>query len=145
MRIYIYLLFSGLFLFALGCNEATDPLPRIAIAGLGIESSTFSPAKTTEEAFHAQHGLAILENYPFLTSGHKNRERAQYFPALRGKALPGGIVPRVPLRVRRVALLMGPFQTKSSRSMMTLRHCVFMSKPRWIFRKKKSIFSVMLL
>jgi len=81
-------------LFALGCNEATDPLPRIAIAGLGIESSTFSPAKTTEEAFHAQHGLAILENYPFLTSGHKNRERAQYFPALRGKALPGGIVTR---------------------------------------------------
>ena len=94
MRIYIYLLFSGLFLFALGCNEATDPLPRIAIAGLGIESSTFSPAKTTEEAFHAQHGLAILENYPFLTSGHKNRERAQYFPVLRGKALPGGIVTR---------------------------------------------------
>ena len=94
MKIYIYLLFLGLFFFALGCNEEPEPLPRIAIAGLGIESSTFSPAKTTEEAFQVQLGLAILENYPFLISGHNNRERAQYFPALRGKALPGGIVNR---------------------------------------------------
>lgn len=30
-------------------------LPRIAIAGLGIESSTFSPALTTEEAFKAKY------------------------------------------------------------------------------------------
>ena len=28
--------------------------PRIAIAGLAIESSTFSPARTVEEDFHAE-------------------------------------------------------------------------------------------
>ena len=31
-------------------------LPRIAMAGLAIESSTFSPALTDEEAFHAKYG-----------------------------------------------------------------------------------------
>ena len=48
-------------LFAVvGCRQPTDmregrnnlELPRIAIAGLAIESSTFSPALTHEEAFH---------------------------------------------------------------------------------------------
>jgi microcystin degradation protein MlrC len=33
-----------------GCKKK----PRIAIAGLGIESSTFSPALSDEAAFHAK-------------------------------------------------------------------------------------------
>ncbi|MGI9545059.1 MAG: M81 family metallopeptidase, partial [Cyclobacteriaceae bacterium] len=58
-------LFSGLIpiLFAFACNQTTNgpnietaALPRIAIAGLAIESSTFSPAKTHEDAFHARVG-----------------------------------------------------------------------------------------
>ena len=76
------------------CQPPVHDLPRIAIAGLGIESSTFSPAQTKEEAFHAQTGSEILNNYPFLSVDHKNRARAQWFPALRGKSLPGGIVTR---------------------------------------------------
>jgi len=44
-------------------------LPRIAIAGLAIESSTFSPARTVEEEFHARTGDAVLESYPFLAPG----------------------------------------------------------------------------
>ena len=34
--------------------------PRIAIAGLAIESSTFSPAQTNEEAFHAKYGQEVF-------------------------------------------------------------------------------------
>lgn len=49
------------------CQAPVHDLPRIAIAGLGIESSTFSPAQTKEEAFHAQTGSEILNNYPFLS------------------------------------------------------------------------------
>jgi hypothetical protein len=40
--------------------------PVIAIAGPGIESSTFSPARTPAAAFHPQRGEEILGRYPFL-------------------------------------------------------------------------------
>ncbi len=67
-------------------------LPRIAIAGLAIESSTFSPARTHEEAFHPRTGDEVLEVYPFLAPDSANRKRAHWFPALTGRALPGGMV-----------------------------------------------------
>jgi microcystin degradation protein MlrC len=51
-------------------------MPRIAIAGLGIEYSTFSPARTTEEAFHAQQGMEIMDHYPFLKPESRNRAKA---------------------------------------------------------------------
>ena len=69
-------------------------LPRIAIAGLGIESSTFSPAQSTEEAFHAKMGDSIYTRYPFMSAGSNERERAEWVPILVGKSLPGGIVTR---------------------------------------------------
>ena len=88
-----YLFFTVILFSCFTCNTSpSDPLPRIAIAGLGIESSTFSPAQTTEEAFHAQQGIEIMDHYPFLDPHSKNRTRAKWFPALRGKSLPGGIV-----------------------------------------------------
>lgn len=77
-----------------GKNLSTDELPRIAIAGLGIESSTFSPAQTHEEAFHAKTGDDIYTLYPFLSPDSLNRNRAQWVPTLKGHALPGGIVTR---------------------------------------------------
>ena len=75
-------------------NLQTKPLPRIAIAGLGIESSTFSPALTTEEAFHAKYGADVFTSYPFFSPDSLNRKRANWFPALVGKSLPGGAVTR---------------------------------------------------
>ncbi|MBX3253183.1 MAG: M81 family metallopeptidase [Chitinophagaceae bacterium] len=68
--------------------------PRIAIAGLGIESSTFSPALTNEEAFHARYGAEVLAYYPFLAVDSPLRKRAVWIPALTGKSLPGGAVTR---------------------------------------------------
>ncbi len=69
-------------------------LPRIAIAGIAIESSTFSPALTHEEAFHARTGDDVLKYYPFLSSDSPNLKRANWFPTLKGHALPGGKVTR---------------------------------------------------
>jgi microcystin degradation protein MlrC len=68
--------------------------PRIAIAGLAIESSTFSPARTHEEDFHPRTGDAVLEAYPFLAPGSNDRQRAHWIPTLTGRALPGGTVTR---------------------------------------------------
>ncbi|WP_299163655.1 M81 family metallopeptidase [uncultured Eudoraea sp.] len=69
-------------------------LPRIAIAGLAIESSTFSPAQTHEEAFHARVAEDVFTFYPFLAEDSVNRKRAEWIPTLRAHALPGGIVTR---------------------------------------------------
>ncbi|MFJ6081333.1 M81 family metallopeptidase [Streptomyces sp. NPDC092369] len=67
-------------------------LPVIAIAGLGIESSTFSPARTDAPAFHPQRGQDVLTRYPFLNPGTELRTAAEWRVALVGKALPGGTV-----------------------------------------------------
>lgn len=69
-------------------------LPRVAIAGLGIESSTFSPAVTHEEAFHARYGAEVFNAYPFMMAISPLRKQAAWFPAIVGKSLPGGAVTR---------------------------------------------------
>lgn len=67
-------------------------LPVIAVAGLGIESSTFSPARTQASAFHPVRGADVLTRYPFLAPGQPLREAADWRGTLVGKALPGGTV-----------------------------------------------------
>ncbi|NID12157.1 M81 family metallopeptidase [Fibrivirga algicola] len=69
-------------------------LPRIAIAGLGIESSTFSPAVTHEAAFHARYSGEVFSAYPFMMGAAPLRKQAKWFPTVVGKSLPGGIVAR---------------------------------------------------
>lgn len=77
-----------------GQAPAPKKLPRVAIAGLYIESSTFSPAKTDEAAFRARTGDGILSMYNFLDADSADRKRAVWLPALIGRATPGGIVTR---------------------------------------------------
>ena len=99
MKKSIALLIISLFL-VFSCKQVNKEekkiknLPRVAIAGLGIESSTFSPAQTHEEAFHARIGDSIFGRYPFFDEGTEIRKRAEWVPTLLGKALPGGIVTR---------------------------------------------------
>lgn len=75
-----------------GCTKENKL--RIAIAGLAVESSTFSPAKTFEADFKAKTGDDVFNYYPFLQKDSINRLRAEWIPSLRGHALPGGIVTR---------------------------------------------------
>jgi len=84
------LLFSNYLTIA----QEKKPLPRIAIAGLAIESSTFSPAVTKEEAFHANYGAKVFSIYPFMAVDSPLRQKAIWFPTLVGHALPGGAVTR---------------------------------------------------
>ncbi|UOY07135.1 M81 family metallopeptidase [Muricauda sp. SCSIO 64092] len=82
--------------FFVSCNPKpeSEKLPRIAIAGIGIESSTFSPARTHEEAFHARIGDSIFDRYPFFDKDTDIRKRAEWIPTFLGKSLPGGMVTR---------------------------------------------------
>ena len=91
---YIFLLTVSTFLATYNGMAQSNPQPRIAIAGLGIESSTFSPALTDEAAFHASYGKDVFSVYPFLSPESPIRSRAVWIPTLVGHALPGGAVTR---------------------------------------------------
>ncbi|SFD32085.1 M81 family metallopeptidase [Spirosoma endophyticum] len=92
MMLWLTACFFGVGLgFAQSTNSA---LPRIAIAGLGIESSTFSPAVTNEEAFHARYGPEVFNAYPFMMAISPLRKQAIWLPTIVGKSLPGGAVTR---------------------------------------------------
>lgn len=95
-KIFLFLLVVHFFTGAvtLGQSNENEELPRIAIAGIAIESSTFSPAVTHEEAFKARRGDEVFSYYPFMNEGDDLRESAQWFPTLRGHSIPGGIVTR---------------------------------------------------
>ena len=88
------LLLFAILLISCGPKSPESKLPRIAIAGLGIESSTFSPATTDEAAFYPKTGEEIFDRYPFFAADSINRKRADWVPLLIGKSLPGGIVTR---------------------------------------------------
>jgi hypothetical protein len=79
-------------IFAQTSNNILKRNPRIAILGLAIESSTFSPALTNEEDFHASIGMDIFKFYPFLQPDSILRNQATWIPLLYGHALPGGVV-----------------------------------------------------
>ena len=68
--------------------------PRIAIAGIAIESSTFSPARSDESMFRKTSGDDIFNLYTFLDKGMPLREKAEWFPGFIARATPGGAVPR---------------------------------------------------
>ncbi len=78
----------------LNISKKENKLPKIAIAGIAIESSTFSPALSHIEAFHPVTGDVIFDSYPFFNVDSINRKRANWIPTLRGRSLPGGIVTR---------------------------------------------------
>lgn len=92
-KLLFAVLISGLALL-FSCQQKKQELPRVAIAGLAIESSTFSPAQSDIDAFKARRGDEIFSYYPFMADSAPTRQRAQWFPTLRGHAIPGGIVTR---------------------------------------------------
>lgn len=85
------ILLSLAIMFIAGCSERK---PRIAIVGVGIECSTFSPAQTTLDMFRPLYGEDIIKSYPFFRNGDGLLERAEWIPAMVAWATPGGIVTR---------------------------------------------------
>jgi len=79
------------------CSEAIaqpKSLPRIGIAGISIECSTFSPAVTPLDAFRQREGETLLSSYPYLSPDSTMGQGAVWLPALLSSATPGGIVTR---------------------------------------------------
>ena len=70
------------------------PLPRIGIAGISIECSTFSPAVSPLSAFRQREGEDLLKSYPYLSPDSVMGKGAVWLPAMLASATPGGIVTR---------------------------------------------------
>ena len=88
--------------------------PRIAIAGMSIESSTFSPHLSGDEAFTRREGDELLSYYPFLEAGRELREVVDWVPLHHGRSLPGGAVrpetyQDIKARILELAASKGPF------------------------------------
>ena len=88
--------------------------PRIAIAGMSIESSTFSPHLSGDEAFTRREGDELLSYYPFLDAGRELREAIDWVPLHHGRSLPGGAVrpetyQDIKARILELAASKGPF------------------------------------
>jgi len=66
--------------------------PRIGIGGISIESSTFSPHVSGDEAFTIRTGDELLAYYPFLAAGEELEAAAEWVPLTHGRSLPGGAV-----------------------------------------------------
>ncbi|WP_113719054.1 M81 family metallopeptidase [Arthrobacter dokdonensis] len=82
-------------------------LPRIAMAGLSLEASTYSPAVTTAADLHPRRGTAVLDRYDFLTPGQPLREAAEWIPLLQGRGIPGGPVPLADYQMLKAEILAG--------------------------------------
>lgn len=68
---------------------------RIGLGGIAIESSTFSPLRTSAADFTILRGNAMLARYPFMPAWRfHGRDDILWLPTLHAKAIPGGPVLR---------------------------------------------------
>ncbi|PRA83226.1 microcystin degradation protein MlrC [Microbacterium sp. MYb66] len=83
------------------------PRPRIGIGGISIESSTFSPHISGDEAFTVRSGETLRSYYPFLDDGRELASAAEWVPLTHGRSLPGGAVAAETYRRMKDAIVTG--------------------------------------
>jgi microcystin degradation protein MlrC len=68
--------------------------PRIAVAGLAIESSIYSAHRAGYRDFDVREGHAVLERYDFLAPGTTLGDAAEWVGVFYARSIPGGRVRR---------------------------------------------------
>lgn len=81
--------------------------PRIAICGVHIECSTFSPHRSSTADFDIRTGDDLVARYPFLAPGEPLAAAAGYVGVFHARALPGGVVTGDTYRAFRDAIVGG--------------------------------------
>jgi microcystin degradation protein MlrC len=77
----------------MGAFRSRDPDPiHIGVAGIHIESSTFSPHRTGLADFTVTRGDALLRRYPWIQAPRPWGHNVEWVPLLHAVALPGGPV-----------------------------------------------------
>ena len=68
-------------------------LPRIAVCGISLEASTFSPAVTTAEMLAPRRGDEVLAAWDFWRPGGSLADRAEWIGILQARGIAGGPIP----------------------------------------------------
>lgn len=92
LSLFIFLFAASCFFFPANAKKTSQP--RIGIAGISIECSTFSPAQTSEDMFRVKKGSDVFDLYPFFRKDSLLRSKAEWVPTMVSRATPGGIVTR---------------------------------------------------
>ncbi|QYN39789.1 M81 family metallopeptidase [Pseudonocardia sp. DSM 110487] len=71
---------------------STPRRPRIAIAGMAIESSAYAAHRADHRDFHTSTGDALVARYPFLAPASPLREAAEWLGVFYARSIPGGAV-----------------------------------------------------
>ncbi|WP_406716005.1 M81 family metallopeptidase [Trueperella pyogenes] len=79
--------------------------PRIAIAGIHIESSTFSPQLALAGDFEVTRGEALLRRYPWINETWS--QAVTWLPVFHARALPGGVLERATYEEWKAEILAG--------------------------------------
>jgi len=68
-------------------------LPRVAVCGISLEASTFSPALTTAAMLAPRRGREVLDAWPFWRAGGTLADRAEWLGILQARSIAGGAIP----------------------------------------------------
>jgi microcystin degradation protein MlrC len=71
---------------------STSPRPRVAIAGMAIESSAYAAHRADHRDFHTATGDALVARYPFLAPASPLRATAEWLGVFYARSIPGGAV-----------------------------------------------------
>ena len=67
--------------------------PRVAVCGISLEASTFSPALTTAAMLAPRRGRAVLDAWEFWREGGSLAGRADWIGVLQARSIAGGAIP----------------------------------------------------
>lgn len=72
---------------------AHPTLPRVAVCGISLEASTFSPALTTAAMLAPLRGRDVLDAWDFWRDGGSLADRAEWIGVLQARSIAGGAIP----------------------------------------------------
>jgi len=73
--------------------DSPPVLPTIAVVGMSLEASVYSPARTRIDDFVCRTGDEIVQTCPYLAPGSPVGDSAHWLPLVHYRSIPGGAVP----------------------------------------------------
>ncbi|MCW2736175.1 M81 family metallopeptidase, partial [Nocardioides sp.] len=83
------------------------PLPRVAVCGISLEASTFSPALTTAAMLAPRRGREVLDAWDFWRDGGALADRADWIGVLQARSIAGGAIPADDYALLKAEILAG--------------------------------------
>lgn len=88
-------------------DASRTALPRIAVCGISLEASTFSPALTTAAMLAPRRGPEVLDAWDFWREGGSLADRAEWIGILQARSIAGGAIPADDYALLKAEILAG--------------------------------------